>query len=364
MAKLAAKTSGPLFVALLVAATLGPNLLAIETVAGGGILKSAAARGIWLFQLFAAPHVMATLYLFFERRDYAGVPRPGVTLLAIPLALLALNVAVLLAAPMGAVLAYMLFFVGFTIWHFGRQNAGLVSLANRIAGRKRKDRFEETTILLGNVAGLLGAYHAFAPVAFMLKPAAWPLDLSVVDPVLSRVWYAGAALLAGLVPFVLYRVAAGWKAREAMARILYAASVFFFAPLYLSRNPLFAVGTWAFAHGAQYLVLLSFHAGARARANRGLEALKPLALFLVPLFAGVVLWQFGARLQNRGSATEIRLALAALNGLTIMHYWVERYLWRFSIPERRAWLEESFAFLRLPEPRGGDGIPAALEAAA
>jgi hypothetical protein len=41
-----------------------------------------------------------------------------------------------------------------------------------------------------------------------------------------------------------------------------------------------------------------------------------------------------------------RRRLAVLSGLTIVHYWVERYIWRFNIPARRTWIEKSFSFLQ------------------
>ena len=120
---------GRLFLLLLVSVTLGPNLLALIKVSRAGTAHFVADRGLWVFQLLAAPHVVATLYLFFDRRDFAGVPRPAVTLLAIPIALMIVNGIVLAFAPIPVVLAYVAVTFAFGIWHFGRQNMGLVSFA-------------------------------------------------------------------------------------------------------------------------------------------------------------------------------------------------------------------------------------------
>ena len=337
---------GRLFLLLLVSVTLGPNLLALIKVSSAGTAQFVADRGLWVFQLLAAPHVVATLYLFFDRRDFAGVPRPAVTLLAIPIALLIVNGIVLAFAPIPVVLAYVIVTFAFGIWHFGRQNMGLVSFANRIAARNTRNKFETMTMNLGMLGGLLGAYDAFAPQAFMLNQATWELDLSAIDPLFSRLKPVGVAVLAVLCPMTVWHIFVKWQRRDALPLILYGSSVFFFVPMYLSSDPLFTVGTWAFAHGSQYLVVLAFHAAGRAQARSGIGAMMPAMLFLLPLAAGVLLWRFGAHLQIHGEEAEIKTAVAVLSGLTIVHYWVERYVWRFSIPARRTWMEESFSFLQ------------------
>jgi hypothetical protein len=344
-------SSGRLFLLLLVGVTLGPTLLALIKVSSEGIVHDAARNALRIFQLLAAPHVAATLYLFLERRDYAGIARPGLVLLAIPTALLVVTALVLILAPMPVVLGYVMLSVAFTIWHFGRQNFGLVSFANRIAGRRAGSRIERATLNLGLAAGVLGAYRAFAPQSFLLDPETWPLDVSQVDPVLSRLWYGGAVIHLVVVPITLVHIVRHWTPGSRLALTLYGSSVFFFLPMYLSRDPLFTLGTWAFAHGLQYLVVLAFHVAGRAQSRRGLGVLKSWLKFLLPLAAGVVVWEVCGHLQLDDDDMTVKAAVATLSGLTIMHYWVERYLWRFSNPERRAWMTESFSFLNPALPR-------------
>lgn len=342
--------SGRLFLLLLVGATLGPAFIALIKISSEGMVQDAAHKALRLFQLLAAPHVAATLYLFLERRDYAGTPRPALNLLAIPAALFVVTALVLFMAPMPVVLGYVILSVVFTIWHFGRQNLGLVSFANRIAGDRAGSRIERITLNLGMAAGMLGAYRAFASQSFLLNPGTWPLDLSLVDPVLSRLWYGGAAIYVGLAPVVALHICRHWRPGRRLALTLYGSGVFFFLPMYLSRDPLFTLGTWAFSHGLQYLVVLAFHVASRTQSRRGLGVLASWAKFLLPLAAGVVVWEVCGRLQLGGDDTTVKAAVATLSGLTLMHYWVERQLWRFSNPERRAWMVESFAFLQ-PAPQ-------------
>ena len=97
------------------------------------------------------------------------------------------------------------------------------------------------------LGGLLGAYDAFAPQAFMLNQATWDLDLSAIDPLFSQLKPVGVAVLAVLCPMTVWHIFVKWQHRDALPLILYGSSVFFFVPMYLSSDPLFTVGTWTFA---------------------------------------------------------------------------------------------------------------------
>jgi hypothetical protein len=46
-----------------------------------------------------------------------------------------------------------------------------------------------------------------------------------------------------------------------------------------------------------------------------------------------------------GNETLARLGAAAVVAINLAHYWVDMFLWRFQIPERRRWLTEHYSFL-------------------
>lgn len=333
--------SGRAFLVLMSGATLGPFLLALICYHTEG----AASKIVQLLTLVAAPHVFATLYLLLDRGNLAGISKPGVTVFAIPVALMILNCAVLLAAPLWAVLAYMLVYVHISMWHFGRQNLGVVAFATRVGNGRPMDTFERRTLIAGTIAGVLGGYHMFAPT-LMLHPGPWPLDLEFVDPLFSRLWWGGIAIYAILVPMAVAHVLAHRERYDAMSVALYLGCVFFFLPAYLSTHPLFLLVGWSVAHGAQYLVFLAFHAGGKAdRPVHHLRALAPLALFLLCLGSGVVIWRASGHIQDAGDHDAIRLAIATTTALTLAHYWVDQFLWKFGNPERRTWLANSYRFL-------------------
>jgi Na+/H+-dicarboxylate symporter len=236
------------------------------------------------------------------------------------------------------------------MWHFGRQNLGIVSFATRIGQHRPMDRFERWTLTAGMLAGVLGGYRIFAP-ALLLNPHAWPLDLGVIDPLLSQLWYAGIAIYAVLIPVTIAGVISRRHLYTPLTLAVYLGCVFFFLPTYLSTNGLFLIMGWSVAHGIQYLVVLAFHAMGRVGRPSGWTALAPLGLFGLCLAAGVAIWQSSLYVQDRGDETLIKLLVATTVSLTWAHYWIDQFLWRFGTPERRAWLAQSFPFLAPAQAR-------------
>jgi hypothetical protein len=347
---LAPLLTGRSFLLFMALATIGPVLLAGLHLSMPGSVGLAGSNALRVLELLAAPHVFTTLYLLVDARELVGVPRPLLTLLVIPALLMAATAAVLVASPLWMVTGFMLFYTFFGMWHFGRQNFGVVAFATRISYRRPMGRFERHALNAGNIAGLLAGYHIFAPVMFTLNPQTWPLDLSEIDPVFALLRYGGLAIYAVLIPFTLYYLFANWRRHEPMALAIFLGCVFFFLPTYLSTDPLLVLVAWAVAHGLQYVLILGLHAAGRAtgRPERGVSVW-PLLLFTIVVIGGVVLWRVSGRIQMDGDDTEIRLAVSFVVAITLAHYWVERYLWKFSSPERRAWLEQSFRFLSPPK---------------
>lgn len=346
---LAPLLTGRSFLLFMALATVGPVLLAALHLAIPGSIGLAGSNMLRVLELLAAPHVFTTLYLLVDARELVGVPRPLLTLLVMPLLLMTATAAVLVASPLWMVTAFMLAYTFFGMWHFGRQNFGIVAFATRISYRRPMDRFERLALNAGNVAGLLAGYHIFAPVMFTLNRQTWPLDLSSIDPIFSLFRYGGLAIYAVLLPCAVYYLFSNWRRHEPFALTIFLGCVFFFLPTYLSNDPLLVLVAWAVAHGLQYVLILGLHAAGRATGRPQQFSIWPLLLFMAVVIVGVALWRISGRIQLDGDDTEIRVAVSVVVAITLAHYWVERYLWKFSSPERRAWLEQSFRFLSPPK---------------
>jgi hypothetical protein len=332
------------FLLMLAAATIGPLAIALVHVQSEGVVHRCAAGTFRLMNILAAPHVVTTIYLLVDRRQLEGVERPALTVGLVPVALVLVCIGVLMAAPLWLVAVFMLGFVFYSTWHFGRQNVGIASFAARVGNGRPLGREERLILNLGVAGGLLVSYRAFAPT-LMLAPEIWPFDLAFAEPVLARLWYAGVALYAVLVPVVLVRVLMQRQHYPFWTLVNYLGCVFFFLPAYLSDNALFLVTSWTVAHGLQYLVMLAFHAAAAGRIERGARALRPILILGLSLVVGVGLWLAADRTLAAADAVTAKALFAVIMALTLAHYWIDQYLWRFRTPARRAWLARSFPFL-------------------
>jgi hypothetical protein len=342
-----ARSSKQGFLALLAVATVGPLAVTLVNVHTDGLAHRSTSGAILILNLIAAPHVVTTLYLMLDRDQLDGVPKPALTVYVAPALLVLLTFGVLLAAPLEVVAAFMLAFVFYGMWHFGRQNVGITSFAVRVGCGRSLDRLERWTLNAGMLGGFFAAYRAFGP-SLMLQPDLWPFDLSVLEPMLSRMWLVGIGLYVLLVPITICTVAVRRRGHSLLTVVTYVGSVLFFLPTYLSDNGLFLVTSWTVAHGVQYLVMLTFHAIGTGKHRSGRKVFEPFLVFGGALGAGIVLWLLTDQYARTGDATTAKLLIATTIGLTLAHYWVDQFLWRLSAPARKAWLARSFSFLGSP----------------
>jgi hypothetical protein len=349
-----ASSAGSLFEYALLLATLLP-FAAVVMPRVSPVLSLVTA-----LSLVSGTHVMATAYLYCSRAAFRGVPNWRLTVVAAPVLLMAAVFFAVLTFPLPLLMLFMLVYLHFGVWHFGRQNLGVLTFATRISQGRPIDRFERWTIMAGVVAGVCATYTAFAP-GLSLNTALFPISIAPVAPVFSRLWYVGAAIYAVLIPVVLGRV---WLHREKYdlpCLLLYLASVAFFLPLFLTGDPLIAVGSWTTAHGLQYLVFLSSHAMRQSRP--ALSGLVPIAVFLAAAGTGYAIWMGAAQAQIEGWVGPVfmRAAAGTVLALTLAHYWVDMFLWRFRTQERRQWLTEGYPFLVSPAAADRRPIPAAAD---
>ena len=252
--------NGRLFQYSLLTVTLLPITLALMPRSSDVVAVSTAIGPI------AGTHVFSTLYLYLTPDVFEGVRNWRWTVIAAPIALMAAVFLFLLAMPTWTLVLFMLIYIHFGIVHFGRQKSwrtdvlgadrlptphGLVRAAYHHGRSDRRN---------------CAAYTAFAP-PLMLHPGYFPIDPTPVAPYFLKLWYLGAAIYVVLVPLAVYHAFKERSNYDAASLVLYLTSVMFFAPLFLTADPLIAVSSWAVAHGLQYLIFLTVHAGSRTRAT-------------------------------------------------------------------------------------------------
>jgi hypothetical protein len=82
----------------------------------------------------------------------------------------------------------------------------------------------------------------------------------------------------------------------------------------------------------------------------------PGAVLLAAATAGYFLWN---TYPSWSPSWLARVGGAAVVAITLAHYWVDMFLWRFQTPERRAWLYRHYSFLAGGPPPASQLVPVA-----
>lgn len=357
------------FLGLLVAATFIPPVVVLAVAAGGVGVLPPLFVALTLLITLSLGHVPATLHLVASdpeaRRHLAS--RPGVRI-GVPLAfVLAMPLTMALVSEAGASFL-LLAFLAYQMWHFGRQNLGVLAFAAIAARSAPLSSAERATMNAATVAGMLSVTNpaVFSVQGFKLEPL-----LTWFPPLRSAVTAVHGI---GFVFYVVLIVAviAVWMRRRPQRSVpetmLYLGSLVFFVPVYLSTAPLVAFWSYGTAHAMQYLLFLGYHAtgwsyGLGRNPPRrwpwGVLGLASLVIFAVsvhlllsaqqslaaPVGAAIdsaTEWLGNGPLSNRAV---VRAGLGVALGVTLAHFWLDQHLWRLRDPSRRAWVRDRYAFL-------------------
>jgi hypothetical protein len=293
--------------ALVVAAALAPA----TDARAGGLLA-------WLLFVSSSCHVAGTGWLgsLAEVRRLARARRGR--LLVAPTALMAGAVLAVMVVKPGDLAWILLALFAWQLHHFQRQNLGLVALAASSSGLKRLLPAERRCIQLVGASAVVGVVAHPGLLQLHVRPG-----LGILFGV-ARVAYV-AVLLVGLA--VLSRRSP--RERPLHFCALFAATMIFPLPLFVSSSPYAALAGMTIAHGLQYLVLLGLVAAGTERTQRGAR-LGTLAA--VALVGGLVL---SVTSHLHTSMTPVRMLFGLYVGVTAAHFVVDRGLWRLRDPLAR-----------------------------
>jgi hypothetical protein len=296
-----------------VAPALGVALAAGSLPGNPGL--AAAGNVGWLF---GTAHVALTGFLWFDRRYRAHINDQPMYFYAVPAALtLACLAAVYLTGAAGLVV----FSAAFTAWllyHFGRQNWGVLCLAAAGTRSGPATALERQICHWAPVAGVAGVLSAPGE---MLHTAGLAAMLAI-----------GAATLAACVQHV--RGGAPFL-RTAMTAIV----GLFFLPVYLL--PQHAIPVIGVAHAYQYALVMGCLAAGRQTTAVRLWVLPLAALTAIYIAAYIGI---EALLRVAGPATAA-MALVAWQMVIVWHFLIDADVWRLSRPFQRQAVRESLPFL-------------------
>lgn len=207
-------------------------------------------------------------------------------------------------------------FLAWQLYHYQRQNYGLIAFAAQSAGLHPLPSELNRMLNLGvgvavcNMIRRIDLANGFTAVALY--------DFSVLLFVAStimlvRVLRAAPRLRTN--PFVLAFTLLGWA---------------FFVPTLVSTEELVGFWSYAIAHGAQYLIFMAVVSGNRKRGAFGLAV---LVLISAAMYVG-----FG---YLNGSAR----GPAVYTGLVMSHFLIDAKVWRVREPLQRALIRDRFSFV-------------------
>ena len=335
---------------------------------------------VWQYLIFLVPfigslagaHVFATTYLYFDRELPAGISQSVLKLAIIPLGIVVVNVFAVTALPLQALVWFMVFYAHYAMFHFGRQNVGVLSFSFLSTGQGPLTVTEKRIVNAVTVCGMCGALQVFAP-GLMLDPSRYPFDLRIIQPAIPILFNVGAGLYAGVIVFAFVYFVRNRRRFGGVRTALYWMCVFWYSGIFAVPDyPLLHLALFTTAHGLQYLVFLGFHAYSSSQfrwqslrhtptretgrsfcrdlARCGLPALTLLG----SITAAWWIWSNQSRLfSSAGSLIDqlivhdgvLKLGVGFTLGLTMAHYWVDQHIFRFKSPERRKWLMQRYPFL-------------------
>ncbi|HEY4171315.1 MAG TPA: hypothetical protein VGM96_31275 [Reyranella sp.] len=215
-------------------------------------------------------------------------------------------------------------FIGWLLWHYQKQNLGLLSFVAAGTDGIPLSTWERRTLTLTGLAGIAGVFSAaqVAP-AYLAKEAA----------VLHE---AGAAIYLLVPVSATIAIVRNPNLRSNRLRLFFfLISSAFYLPVYIFSDPVSAITGSATAHGLQYLVFMGTVSGSKQR------SLRPVAVLLVIATFGAFALDYAADAPG--------LLGPALKGLFVggvmAHFIVDAGIWRLREPFQRGYMRRKFYFV-------------------
>ena len=329
-----------------------------------------------LIGTISGTHVFATLYLYISDKDLKkGVSRANLVTVVIPLFLISLNILAVMNFPPKYLLLYMVIKAHYAIVHFGRQNLGIFSfftLSQLGRPLKKEEKFLINAMV---IIGLFGTLKIFSP-NYTLSPDLFVINSGIVLGFANYLHSIGKFLYLGLILATLYHLYKN-KNYSISVSFMFIMIMLWYAPIfYLYQYPLLSFAAFTTAHGFQYLTILFFHSLSMKKDSTKLSTLldhnseikknktnKRLLIYLMTFYPIILLigvMIIGQQLWSNSNVLFInlediittidqnsilKLGFGLIGGITLAHYFVDHFIWRFNNPERRSWFKDRFDFI-------------------
>jgi hypothetical protein len=271
-------------------------------------------------------HVAASGWFYTDRSLYSHFRAHKARYLIVPAVLIAGGAAFFQFAPPLPRSLLLAGFFSWQLWHYQKQNVGLLSFVAAGTDSVGVSIWERRTLMAAAIAGIAGYFSLNA------------MGLREYDDILKLLHRVGGILYLA-VP-ILFGIA--WMKNPALRRnrlrlACLAFGALFFLPTFLFEDQISATLGYSLAHGLQYLVFMGFVAGGRPRPASS------IALVIAMGFVGAIV--LNAAILAPGHMTLGYAFYGAFIGITMSHFVLDAGLWRLREPFQRRYMREKFHFV-------------------
>ncbi|HEY2870614.1 MAG TPA: hypothetical protein VGJ56_01780 [Reyranella sp.] len=219
-------------------------------------------------------------------------------------------------------------FFSWQLWHFQKQNVGVLSFIAAGTGSGPLSVWERRTLAAAAVAGVLG-FFSLAKIGL----SDWASQLAVVHQLGAVAYLAVPVLFATAV----IKTPALAACRLRLAFLALGAS--FFLPTYLFDDPMSATMGYALAHGLQYVVFMGIVSVRRKAPIASLVTLLGLSVL------GALLLNAAVTAPDIADLPYGRAIYGVFVGVVMTHFVLDAGIWRLREPFQRSYIRERFSFV-------------------
>lgn len=335
------------FVSLIALATLIPFVLMPIAQRWNAQAQSVLGIAGLLVFLGGPAHVSSTAYLYADReaRDFFRSHR--LRYFVVPAILVVGSIAVFALfkghqVAVGLVLGFQIWL----LWHYQKQNYGILAILSRVTTGERVSRYEAWAVRLSAVGGILAAIYALRWGEGIRIGSSAPFVARASLVLTAAILVGGAGTFVCVIAALVSQPAVR---RLSLRLIFLLVTCVYFLSAYLWRDQYTAFYTYALAHGLQYFVFMGFVATRQTAAGRSEPAVRRPglpAIIAIVFTLGVVLALTGdARLViERNVVPLYGLAL----GLTMAHFVIDAGIWRLRDDFPRRYVGAAMPFMARP----------------
>ena len=224
---------------------------------------------------------------------------------------------------------FLVAYTSWLLWHYQKQNVGLLSFIAAGTHSPPLSLWERRTLMLASLPGILGVFSVTT-----IAPEGW------TSRTVQQLYHVGLAIYGPVaVAFCIAMFATPALRRNRLRLAFFLATTLFFLPTYLFSSQIAANGSYAVAHGLQYLVFMSVVSIDRQNVRTTL-----LRLLVFAVMGGIFLDK--AMLAAGWLAGPGGMALlGAFYGLVMSHFVLDAGIWRLREPFQRSYMRRKFAFI-------------------